>query len=397
MKKTILIATAVFPPEPVVSARLSREIAENLMINHEVVVLCPSPSRPAGYNFNRLTSGFKGKLVYLDSYVCAESTVTGRFRESISFGNKLARYINDHKSEIACVYANVWPLFAQWTVVKTCKKNQIPCVLQIMDVYPESLTEKMKFPLSGIVNALFLPLDKLIIRNASHAIAISERMKNYLVKSRQIGSEKITVVRNWQQTETTSVSEKVNDKDEFLIMYAGSVSPTANLPFVIRSFVKLQAPNIKLVIAGDGSDKALCEEIVTESGNNHISFCSFNPNEVYALQAQANLLILSLQKGVSKTATPSKLTSYLFSEKPVLACVENDSDVADIIRNAACGFIAEPDNEQDLIEKMQQIAVISSEEMNKMGERAGNYAKEHFSAQMNLKKVTEIIESVMHA
>lgn len=397
MKKTILIATAVFPPEPVVSARLSREIAEKLMINHEVVVLCPRPSRPAGFDFSGLTAGFNGRIVYVDSYVCAESSVTGRFRESISFGKELATYVQQHQSEIACVYANVWPLFAQWSVIKSCRKHKIPCVLQIMDVYPESLTEKMKFPLSAFVKSVFLPFDKKIISNAARVIVISERMKKYLVASRNIDSEKVTVVRNWQQADTTGITGADLHNDGFLVMYAGSVSPTANLPFVINAFIKSASPEIRLVIAGDGSDKALCEKIVRESGSNRVSFCSLNANETYALQAQANLLILSLQKGVSKTATPSKLTSYLFSEKPVLACVEKDSDVADIIRDASCGFIAEPDDEQDLAEKLKQIVSMPAEELKAMGKNAGSYAKEHFSAQKNLEKVTEIIESVMHA
>jgi glycosyltransferase involved in cell wall biosynthesis len=396
MKKSILIATAVFPPEPVVSARISREIADKLMASHEVVVLCPRPSRPAGFNFEGKSSDFKGKVVYMDSYICAESSVIRRFKESISFGRHLADFIKQNSNNISCVYANVWPLFAQWIVVKTCRMLNIPCVLQIMDVYPESLTEKLRFPLANIIKAIFLPVDKQIIRHASKVIVISDRMKNYLTESRKMCQDKMVVVRNWQDFRNADTSEMEVNQDEFLVMYAGSISPTANLPFIINAFLKLNQENVKLMIAGDGSDKAICEKIVRESANNQINFCTFNPDEVFALQARANLLILSLQKGISKTATPSKLTSYLFSEKPVLACVEKDSDVADILLGAGCGFIAEPDNEVDLLKKLKEIVALPAEVLTEMGKRAGKYAVNHFSAEINLKKVTEIIEKEMH-
>ena len=45
----ILIISAVFPPEPVVSAQISYDLAENLCKQNEVTVLCPKPTRPFGY------------------------------------------------------------------------------------------------------------------------------------------------------------------------------------------------------------------------------------------------------------------------------------------------------------------------------------------------------------
>ena len=45
----ILIISAVFPPEPVVSANLSRDLAEELSKNNQVTVLCPKPTRPNGF------------------------------------------------------------------------------------------------------------------------------------------------------------------------------------------------------------------------------------------------------------------------------------------------------------------------------------------------------------
>ena len=54
MNSTVLIISAVFPPEPVVSAKLSSDIVNDLVaFGIHVTVLHPKPTRPFGFYFNR--------------------------------------------------------------------------------------------------------------------------------------------------------------------------------------------------------------------------------------------------------------------------------------------------------------------------------------------------------
>ena len=50
MNSSVLIISAVFPPEPIVSAKLSEDIANGL-VEHDikVIVLHPRPTRPYGF------------------------------------------------------------------------------------------------------------------------------------------------------------------------------------------------------------------------------------------------------------------------------------------------------------------------------------------------------------
>ena len=50
-------------------------------------------------------------------------------------------------------------------------------------------------------------------------------------------------------------------------------------------------------------------------------------NKVSEIQGKADVLVLSLREGVGKIALPSKIVSYMFSKKPVLAIVERDCDI----------------------------------------------------------------------
>ena len=66
----IIIISAVFPPEPMVSASISFDLAESLSGIHEITVPSPAPSSPAGYNFSQPVNSLKNfKHIELKSFI----------------------------------------------------------------------------------------------------------------------------------------------------------------------------------------------------------------------------------------------------------------------------------------------------------------------------------------
>ena len=184
MKKSILIISAVFPPEPIVSAKLSEDIANELSLTNKVTVIAPNPTRPFGFKFDIVDSEkYNFELINVDTYTCPKSSTLGRLRESYSFGIACKKYIGKNHQNIDVIYMNSWPIFSQYLTSLTTRKYSIPLVTHVQDVYPESLSNKM--PLLGPLFNLFLqPLDRFTLENSKRVIAISVKMRNYLVKTR---------------------------------------------------------------------------------------------------------------------------------------------------------------------------------------------------------------------
>ena len=110
----ILIVSCVYPPEPVVSARLSADIYKSLKdAGRTVRVLHPKPTRPNGYKFNENIQVDDDEIV-ASSYTCPQSNLLGRFRESWSFGKATYAYIKKNHEDIESIYTNTWPLFGQY-------------------------------------------------------------------------------------------------------------------------------------------------------------------------------------------------------------------------------------------------------------------------------------------
>lgn len=390
----ILIVSAVFPPEPVVSAMLSKDVADYISKENEVVVLCPYPTRPAGLVLEKRCSPERYKLEYVNSFTCPSFDLIGRFRESYSFGIHCAKYINKFSKEIKCIYINSWPLFAQYIIIKTARKYNIPSLLHVQDIYPESLIQKLPFFSKKIVYQLLLPLDKIILKNANRIICISPSMISFLSKTRGIAIEKFDLIRNWQDDNNfLQICQKAENTD-FVFMYVGSISPSSGVDLLIRSFHKAGLPKSRLIIAGSGSEKQKCIDI-SKDLNDAIEFSEAKPSKVPEIQSRADVLLLPLKKGIATTATPSKLTAYLLSSKPVIACVENESDVANILKEGKCGFLIKPEDEDALSIKMKEVYELDCTFLEAMGIRGREYALKHLSREVNLKKLVSVIEGTV--
>lgn len=388
----ILIASAVFPPEPVVSANISFDLANRLSENHEVVVLSPKPTRPFGMSFNEQVTFSNFKHYVLPSYTHPQSNVLGRLRESFSFGRYLSNFIEGRHESIEVVYANVWPLFSQYALSCICKKYKIPLVLHVQDIYPESLSKKI--PLAGsFFNRILLPFDKYVLKNTSVVVSISNQMRDKLVTTRALDPDHVQVIRNWQDDSKFIPMLSTNtNKRPFTFLYLGSISPSAGVELLIHAFAKAEIGDSRLVIAGNGSDKARCIKIASQYKGIDIQFIDALPAQVPKIQASADVLLLPLKKGIAETALPSKMTAYMFSSKPIIASVDQPSEIASIVTNNECGWVIDAEDVNALAQTFKRSFSTEKESLNEMGNRALAYAKEHLAKDVNLTKLTNLIK-----
>lgn len=394
--KMIVIVSAVFPPEPVVSAIISYDLARKLAEEGEqkVIVLCPKPTRPNGKLLDVIDfSQEKFERIELPSYVCPASRFLGRMRESISFGKYTAEYLHEHSKDISCVYMNTWPLFAQYYTVNAAKKYNIPSILHIQDIYPESMLPRLR-GIGYLLGRVLLAKEKRELKKASAILTISDNMKYYLARTRNLSINSMHVIRNWQD-EKPFMKKYLVSKDKFTFMFVGSISPAAGVLFLIQSFVRLNRKDIRLVIAGDGSDKRKCVEFALLNKELDISFCSVNPDTVPERQAQADVLLLPLKKGVGKTASPSKLPAYMFSSKPILACVDEGSDVEYIIKTSKCGWLCPAEDIESLTKLMGKIISAPEDERIAMGVQARKFALEEMTKEANLTKLISVFSKII--
>jgi glycosyltransferase involved in cell wall biosynthesis len=395
MSKKILIISAVFSPEPVVSAKLSEDLAIALSEKHSVTVLAPKPTRPFGFEFKNESKKDSFILINLDSFTCPESNAIGRLRESYSFGIACKKYLEENHKKIDVIYMNSWPIFAQYFTAKTASKYNISLITHVQDVYPESLSNKIPF-VGGLFNILLKPIDKFTLKKSKTIIAISTKMRDYLSSSRKISLKKIIVVKNWQNEETfienDKIKQNISNKDSlFTFMYMGNIGPVAGIDLLIESFYNANLEKCKLVVAGSGSKKEELEKMVSLRDIERVEFVAVADGKVPEIQATADVMLLPIKKGAASSSIPSKLPAYMFSKKPIIASVDIDSDSAKAINEANAGWVLEPEDTGVLTKAMKVAFLEEKKELNLKGENGFKYAMNHLSKKNNLQQIVKAI------
>jgi glycosyltransferase involved in cell wall biosynthesis len=406
---TITIISAVYPPEPQVSARMSYDLARYLASQgYYVTVLCPKPSRPLSADYSQYMNTNKAvetcengvKIVRLPSFVAPKARLLLRMWESFSFGYMVIKYLATVQKRPDVLYVNSWPMFAQALIARFSKIKGIPMVLQIMDTYPEALTSKLPAFLRSVIHLPLMRLDTWIARASVKVVVISENMRRTYTESRKLPVKSVVTIPTWQDE---AVFENPLPRSEccsryriplhsFTFLFLGNIGPVAGVDLLIHAFAEAKIPDAQLLIVGDGSAKSDCVKLVKQFKLSHVYFIS-DPESanVPILQSMAHVCMLPMKRGAGMSSIPSKLPSYLFSAKPVIATVDRNSDTARFVREAECGWVGDAEDLDWLVKTMLNVSCLSSNKLDVMGESGKRYGLSHFSKSTCVVRLADLI------
>jgi glycosyltransferase involved in cell wall biosynthesis len=272
-----------------------------------------------------------------------------------------------------------------------------------MDVYPESLTNRLPFWVSRIIGWPLYLLDRWTVRHASRLSVISQAMRRTYIDGRGVPADRVSVIPTWQDETLFDIDVDPGAARQrygvqeglFTFLYFGNIGPVAGVEFLIEAFVRARVESAQLVIAGDGSRKASCMEFATKLGASRVYFVSDpDVSSVPWLQGMADVCLLPLMPGAGSSSIPSKLPAYMFSGKPVLATIDADSDTSRAIVAGKCGWVGKPQDMQWMVCKMAEVAQLPRDVLKDLGQSGKIYALENYSKAENVSKLSALILSV---
>lgn len=407
----IAIISAVFPPETVVSSQTSEQIAYGLLERgHQVRVIAPFPNRPAG----KLYPGYSRKLFQQDddprglkitrcfNIISSKSGMLSRFMENISFGvtGGLALLFGPKPNVI---YSNTWPTFATGFLVALARLRNVPIVISVQDMYPEQLIAQNRIEANSWIARAILWAERHITNHAAAIVLISESLTHSYQVTRQAPPSRIYVIPNWVDSVSITPDDPESavvrtryaiPQDAFAAIYGGNVAFAAGVETVVEAFRSLNdAHDVHLLIAGEGASLDRCRQIAQDSANPRIRFHAPWPRaENSMILSAADVLILPTRGAVSLSAMPSKLITYMLAARPIIALALPQSDLAQVIQKAGCGWVIEPDQPQVLAEAVRRVKALSASERAQFGQAGRNFALSHMTQDVCLPKVIDLLE-----
>jgi glycosyltransferase involved in cell wall biosynthesis len=403
-----VVIAQVFPPEPVVSSRTSFDVASGLAARgHQVTVLAPFPSRPAGRlypNYARRlfhterANGFR--LIRCFSTLSSKSSLLSRSAENLSFGlTSSLRLMTLRKPDV--VYVNTWPVLAAALTAAAARLRRIPMIVSVQDVYPESLVAQGRTTLESAISRLFLAMDRFVVKRASAVILISSQFARHYGATRGLAADRMLVVPNWlpadgsEEVAGAAAEARARNSisaEALLITYGGNVGAAAGLETVIEAFGDPGLnPNIHLLVAGSGTALESCRRLAAAVAPHRIHFQPEWSGSMDVLHA-ADAVVLPTRGDQSAASVPSKLVSYLFSARPVIAMVREDSATADMVREAACGIVTPAGDAGAFAASANAIAAMSADERRRMGAAGRAWSLRNVTSDVCLPPLLDLIE-----
>jgi len=246
-------------------------------------------------------------------------------------------------------------------------KNKVPVYFR-----GDSTALQKKPGLKQAFKNLFL---RWVYSLVDHAFYVGKNNKAYFEKygfrenqlsftPHAIDNERFAVDRSAEAAEFRS-SLKVKD-DDILVLFAGKFEPVKNVELLLAAFIKLNRPNVHLLLVGNGIDENKLKDAAKSSelaGNIH--FVDFkNQSEMPVLYQAADLFCL-----------PSKSESWGLSVNEAMACgravLTSDSVgcAADLVLPGRNGAIFKEGDQDALLDSLRMLTA-DKKKLVEFGERS---------------------------
>lgn len=172
--------------------------------------------------------------------------------------------------------------------------------------------------------------------------------------------------------------QQFREEGWFLIGYAGTHSLSSALDSFVEAGLKLKGRKIKLVMVGQGPEKARLQQEVNDLGlRDTVEFLeAVRRSQVPGLLSQFDALYIgtSKQQVFQYGISPNKLFDYMMAEKPIIYAIEYDNNA---VERSGCGFSIPSENSAAIARAAVRLSEMAPQDLREMGMRGKKYVMEN--------------------
>jgi glycosyltransferase involved in cell wall biosynthesis len=409
-KLNILYLSQYFPPEMgAPAARVYETTKYWVERGHEVTVVTGFPNHPTGI----VPDKYRKKMVQKESHNGINLIRTYIYpTPNKGFFRRILNYFSFMFSSIffaASKLSNPDVLIAtspQFLVgisgyilskIKSC-----PFVLEIRDLWPESIVQLDQIRNSVIINVL-RKMELFLYRNASFIIVAVDSFKSYLM-SIGINENKIRIIRNGVDLDSfqpssniDSLKTRYNLQNKFVISYIGTIGLSHALDKVVEAAEKFsEFKDIQFLFIGEGAEKENLKLLTRSRSISNILFIDQVPkNEISKYYSISDVLLVTLRKiPLFDNALPSKMFEIMAMQKPIILCISGEAKKMAVDR-ARAAIYSEPENVSELV---RSILVLKADKAlrEKLGKNGRDFVEKYLDRRSLSEKYLRIISGLVN-
>ncbi len=358
----ILFMAQCYAPENVSAAILITELATDLAKRgHQVTMITGAPNYPYG----RVFDGYRNRLYQSEMLEDVHVIRTWSYiSPSKKFWSRLLHYgtysatafygaLAAGRPDVIVSYSPPLPLgFSAWLLSRIWR---VPWVLQIEDLYPDAAIAAGVMRNKKVIG-FFLWMERFLYQR-SHLISVISDSFRQSVLTKGVPASKMHVIPSWADPDQVRPLPRDNAfrhrhglDGKYVVMYAGNIGLTSCLEdILLTAEILRERTEIQFVIVGEGVKKTALEAEIRTRQLPNIALLPYQPREFFPeMLAAADILLVTLNDGAALSSVPSKIFNGMASARPILAVAPLGSELANIVKEARCGWRIPPGSPMEL-------------------------------------------------
>jgi len=249
-------------------------------------------------------------------------------------------------------------------------------IYHVQDLQPDAALGLGMLKPGLAVQALYL-LEKWNYGRASLVTGISQGMMTAF-RNKGVRAAKAYLFPNWipdgDATELSSSPASFRAANNIspetpLIAYSGNLGMKQGLDVVVEAAAlaeksaEVNQPMVHWAICGEGAARPALHEMIVRTGCAGVHLYPLQPDDLYqALLREADVCLITQQKGTGQFFFPSKMLSILQLGRAVLAVADDSSELARAVREGDFGLVVAPGDAPALLAAAQKMAFAGREQ-----------------------------------
>jgi glycosyltransferase involved in cell wall biosynthesis len=241
-------------------------------------------------------------------------------------------------------------------------------------------------------------MNKILSIITDKIVAVSESIKNDIIRYDKINPSKIEVINNGVDTLIFRPQSKdyellkslgINN-DDIVIGFVGRIVPAKGLEYLLEAFsyLKKEINNIKLLIVGDGAILKDLKNYSIELGISKYSIFTGERQDIQKILSCIDIFVMpSIAEGL-----PNALLEAMSSGKTVVTT--KVGGIPEIIKDRFNGLII-PDKNSEMLAKAIKELITDKDLSEKLGENARHFIIENYSIEAVNKKWETLYLSIL--
>ena len=286
--------------------------------------------------------------------------------------------------------------FAPLAAIKLAKKYRLPYVLEIRDLWPQSMLDMRIWSRFSPFTFLFRQIEKRIVNRADAIVVLAPNTVDYL--SREYNYHNATYVPNGVDLEAfdhrfaqfkqashqhdTILKLRALKTNRFIVAFTGAVNVSNNIDLVLDTASEIQSTgnkDILIAIVGQGQEVTHLKGTIRQKALNNVQiFQPVSKNLLPRLLHLADALLLV--QGRVMWGSTNKLFDYMAAAKPIITALPTDHN--NPVKHLSPSLSVASLDPHDLARAILSVRNMKVDDRLRIGKAFRNEAEEKYNMQI---------------